>query len=499
MASEERSDSYSHVLKYTSLFGGVQGLSIFIGLVRNKLVAMLLGPEGMGLASLFQTTANFISQSTNLGISMSAVRNVAELFDSGCEERIVRFVRVVRAWSLLTALAGMLVCMLAGPLLNALTFSWGDHTLHFILLSPMVGMMAVAGGESAILKGARRLRSLAVIQICNVLAALVIAVPLYYAFGMSAIIPVMVLTAGVSLWLTTRQSYRLYPLQLRGAQGILGEGMGMVRLGVSFTLAGILGSGADFIIRSWLNVEAGLDTVGLYNAGYMMTMTYAGLIFSAMETDFFPRLSAVNHDVTLSNEIVNKQVEVSLLLISPMLVLAQFVLPYAVPLLLSEKFVPVVGMMHILLMALYLRAVKLPVAYMPLAKGEASSYLLLEALYDVGIVGCVMAGYRHFGLTGTGMGILLVAALDYLLIIGFAYFRYGYRPTAQVMGYMLVHYLLGLFAFLCALFASGWQWWTGGCLLLALSLSATLFTLHRKVALWNKLKSNIKKKFGNHG
>ena len=106
---EKAADSYSHVLKYTGIFGGVQGINILLGLVRNKLIAVLLGPSGMGLASLFNSTVNFISQATNLGISFSAVRHVSELFDSGDEERISHFVKVVRAWSLLTALLGMLV------------------------------------------------------------------------------------------------------------------------------------------------------------------------------------------------------------------------------------------------------------------------------------------------------------------------------------------------------------------------------------------------------
>ena len=496
---KEATDSYEHVLKYTGIFGGVQGLNILIGLVRNKLVALLLGPTGMGLASLFQTTVNFVSQATNLGISFSAVRHVSELFDSGDETRISHIIKVVRSWSLLTGLLGMLLCMIAGPLLNAFTFSWGDHTLHFILLSPLVFMLAVTGGETAILKGARKLRSLAMIQVVNIIAALLIAVPVYYQFNMTGIVPVMVMMGLVSMALTLRHSYRFFPLQLTGAKGILGEGMGMVRLGVAFTLAGIMGSGADFVIRSWLNVEADLDVVGLYNTGYMMTMTYAGLIFSAMETDFFPRLSAVHTDWRASNEIVNKQVEVSLLLISPMLVFAQFALPYAIPLLLSVKFLPVVDMMRLLLLALYLRAVKLPVAYLPLAKGDALSYLLLESLYDVAVIVCVLFGYQHYGLLGTGMGIVAVAVFDYFLIIGYTFYKYHYRVTSSVAVYLLLHYTLGLAAFAVAMFTDGWHWWTGGLLLFLFSLLATLRTLHRKVSLWNKLVSNFKQRFSRHG
>ena len=91
MVSKDES-SYGHVLKYVGIFGGVQGLSILVGLVRNKVVAHFLGPDGMGLVSLFNSTINFISQSTNLGISFSAVKHVSELFDSGDEARIQHFI-----------------------------------------------------------------------------------------------------------------------------------------------------------------------------------------------------------------------------------------------------------------------------------------------------------------------------------------------------------------------------------------------------------------------
>ena len=495
---EQRDDSYGHVLKYTSVFGGVQGLNILVSLVRNKIVAMLLGPEGMGLASLFQTTVNFISQSTNLGVSFSAVRNVSELFDTGDEARIAHFIKVVRAWSLLTGLVGMLLCILIGPMLSNLTFSWGNHTLHFVLLSPLVALLAVTGGETAILKGARQLKSLAVIQVYGMLSALVIAIPIYFFFGQSGIVPVMVLMGLTMLLLTIQRSYRLYPLRLAGAKGILGEGMGMVRLGVAFTLAGVLGSGAEFIIRTYLNNVADLKTVGLYNTGYILTMTYAGLVFSAMETDFFPRLSAVNSQWQNCNDIINKQIEVSLLLISPMLVAAQFAIPFVIPILFTTKFMPVVDMVRILLLAIYLRAIKLPISYLPLAKGDSLSYLFLEAVYDILVVLLVIWGYSHWQLLGTGVAITISAVFDNFMIMGYSYLKFHYRPTASVLGYSLLHLSLGVVAFLLATFTNGWQWWIGGLLVFIMTTVATLYTFYHKVALWNKLMSNLKRRFSRH-
>ena len=195
MKKTDKSDSYSHVLKYTGVFGGVQGVSILVGIIRNKLVAMILGPAGMGLVSLFNSTINLLSNSTNLGISMSAVKNISEAFDKGDDVKLRHSVKMIRSWCLLTALIGMFVCIVCSPLLSRWTFGWGDHTLHFVLLSCVVGMMAVTGGELAILKGTRRLRKLAVISVYNVLAALFTSVPLYYFFGEAAIVPSLIVMA----------------------------------------------------------------------------------------------------------------------------------------------------------------------------------------------------------------------------------------------------------------------------------------------------------------
>ena len=467
--AKENDELYSHVLKFTGLFGGVQGLNVLIGLVRNKFVALLLGPGGMGLVSLFNTTVQLISQATHLGISFSAVRHISEYYDADNTEKVAHYVKVVRGWCLLTALLGMLVCIVLGPFLSSATFSWGDHTLHFILLAPAIGMIAITGGETAILKGQRKLGALALVQIVAALASLVISIPIYYFFWQAGIVPVIVLMAFVTMCATLWFSLRLFPLQFGGTYGILGEGMEMVRLGVAYTLAAVIGTASEMLIRSYLNVVGDLDVLGLYNAGYMITITYAGMVFSAMETDYYPRLSAVQHDIQATNETVNRQMEVSLLLVSPMLAALIIALPVVVPLLFSQEFLPVVGMAQVAALAMYMKVLTLPVAYITLARGYSLSYLFLETSYFVVFVILIFFGYRYWGLFGTGVAITLAHVFEYLLVNGYAYKKYGYRSSATVYGYAIVQGALGLLAYILTLVADGYLYWTVGALTVVLS------------------------------
>lgn len=491
MKKIEKDDSYSHILKYTGIFGGVQGLNILIGVVRNKLVAMILGPEGMGLMALFNSTIKLVSDSTNLGISMSAVRDISEAYEQGEEEKVQHVVKLIRVWSLLTALLGMFLCVALSPLLNKWTFTWGDHTLHFILLSPVVALTAIMGGELAILKGTRQLKHLAVLSVYSMIGALVFSVPLYYIWREQAIVPSLLVIALVQLLFTILYSYRLFPLRLSSNAKMIGEGMGMVKLGIAFVLSGILGSGAEFVIRSYLNNIGDLTIVGLYNAGYMMTMTYAGMVFQAMETDYFPRLSAVRGIGEEMNLVVNRQIEVSILLVSPLLVAFIVGAPILLPLLYSGKFMPVIGMMKITLLAMYVRAITLPIEYIALSKGDSKSYLFLELIYDVAVVAFVILGYQVLGLTGTGIGIALAGAICLLVDLAYTKYKYQYRLSKPVVLYCMIQIPLGFCAYMMTIALWGVYYWTVGVLFTVISLAVSLQILHSKSHLWDSLVSRL--------
>lgn len=494
MVKTERDDSYSHILKYTGLFGGVQGLGIAVGLVRNKLVAMILGPDGMGLISLFNSTIKLVSDSTNFGIGMSAVKNISAEYDSGDFKRIRHSIKLIRSWSLLAALLGMFLCIVLSPLLNKWTFSWGDHTLHFVLLSPVVALMAITAGEMAILKGTRQLKHLASISIYNIIGVLLTSVPIYYFFGESGIVPSLIIAALIQMLLTIGYSYRVFKPQISFTKPLLGEGMSMVRLGVAFVVAGILGSGAEFLIRSYLNTKGSLEIVGLYNAGYMMTITYAGMVFSAMETDYFPRLSSIKVTGKELNRAVNNQIEVSLLMVSPLLVAFMIAQPILLPLLYTGKFLPAMGMIQVTILAMYLRAIKLPIAYIPLARGDSHSYLLMEGIYDAVLVLLLMACYQRWGLTGTGIAIALASAFDFAMLCLYMHWKYGYCPSHQAVRYCLMQLPLGLLAFLVTFIHQGLLYWLMGSLLFVVSLMVSINVFKSKTHLMEAFKSKMHRK-----
>ena len=486
-----RAKSYQHIIKYTGVFGSVEVLKILIGLIRNKLVAVILGPDGMGLISLFNSTIKLLSDTTGLGIPTSAVREISTASESEDRDRLEKTVSLVRSLSLLTAVVGMVLCASLCSILNKLTFTWGDHTLHFVLLSPVVGLTAILGGELAILKGIKELKALARLSVYGVLVALLVSVPMFYLWGEAAIVPVLILTELIQCVLVMNCSYRRVPLRLSPQKGFMSQARGMITLGLSFVVAGSLSSGADFFIRSYLNYVGSPGLVGLFNAGFMIVCVYAGMVFSAMETDYFPRLSSVKQCGRELNMVVSEQIEVSVLLISPLLVLLMVFMPIIMPLLYTYEFSQVTVMVQVALLSLLFRAIYIPIEYISLARSKPMVFLFQEIIAAVLLVCCILGGYTVANLWGAGAGLTIAYLLEAIFVLIISRVVYGYILSLRALRYIFLYLLIGLVTYGVVTFVSGVLYWCVGILLIGFSMGYTFNVLRSNAMIMKVLNKKI--------
>lgn len=432
MKQQEKTNGYAHILKYMGVFGSVQGVTIGLGIIRNKLVAVLIGPAGVGIISLFNSAITLLTNTSNMGLGVSGVRNVSEAYEANDGQRLESAVATLRFWAFFAGFLGMSLCLALSVWLSQITFSDNVHTVDFMLLSPIVALSCITVGETAILKGARRLHSLAQLTIAGLVLTILITIPLYYIYREAAIVPSLIVAALVQMCVTVVCSFRAFPLQLSWNRQHVRSGSVMIKLGLAFTLAGILGNGADLFIRSFLNNTASIETVGLYNAGYMLSVVYASTLFSALEADFFPRISAVNRLQFTMNVLVNRQIEVGLLIVGPLLVVFVLALPVLVPLLYSSAFAGVVAMVQVLSFNIFFRAISLPLEYIALAKGDSRTYLLLEVAYDLAFVAAVIGGMHLGGLWGVGLCLSIMGGLNLVLVACVVQKKFGYRMCRSV-------------------------------------------------------------------
>ena len=191
---EENRSIYKKIISATSLFGGVQVINMLCSLIRNKVIAVLLGAEGVGMISLFNSSIEMVSSLTNLGLRQSSVRDVATSHKKG-EEALRKVAGIVRKLSLVLGLFGAMVFIGAAPLLSKITFGNDQNIWSFVLLSAALLFNALASGEQAILQGSEKLKIFARSTVAGSVSSLLVSIPLYYYFGLQGVVPSLLLAS----------------------------------------------------------------------------------------------------------------------------------------------------------------------------------------------------------------------------------------------------------------------------------------------------------------
>lgn len=440
MSSDKKEATLGRVLKYTGLFGGVQGLCVLLSILRTKLTAVLLKVGGMGLIDSYSRTTEMVGAATNFGISFSAVQHISRLHDAGNTIAINHYVRLVRSWVLLAALVGGAVMAVFAPLWSFLMFENFEHTLPFLALSPLVMFSTISGGEMAVLKGLRSLKSIAFISALISFTTLIITAIFYWQLGLSGIIPALVISSGVACfchWSAARKKVR-YEVCLNSWR-FLRRGLRMVRMGLAYALSGFVATGGEVLVRSFLyrfSDQVGLpgeEAVGIYAAGFSLIISYARLLLSSLDADYYPRLSAASTDVSRQNVAVNRQIDVLVLLMAPFLMLYCLLLPFVLRILYTSDFVAAIPMALAASFYMFFKAVSTPIAYLALAHARSRMYLIVESSHVLVFVLSATLGFYWGGFRGAGLGLSLSYVI-YFFTVWLVYGRaFGFRFEAATL------------------------------------------------------------------
>ena len=108
---------YRKILRATTIFGGVQGITIISSLVKSKFLAILIGTSGYGIYGVLNTIVDLIKQVSGLGIETSGVKFLADLDENADKSDYQRNSSLILKLSFLLGFIGMLIAIIFSPFL----------------------------------------------------------------------------------------------------------------------------------------------------------------------------------------------------------------------------------------------------------------------------------------------------------------------------------------------------------------------------------------------
>lgn len=492
---KKNTESYRSIFKATSLFGGVQVYQILIEIIKSKFIAILLGPAGVGIQGLYTSATHLIQQLTSFGLSSSAVRNVAEANGSGDCTRIARVVFALRRLVWITGLLGMIMVIIFSPVLSKISFGDNNHIIPFLIISITLLLLQLSAGQKVILQGTRHLKLLAKSTAIGVTIGLVVAIPLYYWLGIKGIVPNIVIGAVTTLLLTWYFSRKIKINKLSMSnKEVFQIGKSMLVMGLTMSLTHLFASGSSYALRAFIRMCDGVEAVGLFTAGYVLMTHYTGLVFSAMGTDFYPRLASVNKDNEKCREMMNQQGEVGILILAPLLILCIVYIPFLVRILYSEDFLAINTYVIWCSAGMLFKMASWSISYIFVAKAEAKLFMIIEITTAIYTLLLNFAGYWIGGLQGLGISFAISYLLYLCVVFMIARKKYRFSFNSSFIRVFLAQFISLSICIVIVLLLPPLLRYLAGTMMLFFSLGYSIKELNSRI----DFKSIIKKKNNNN-
>lgn len=430
---EDKKETYRGIVKGTALFGGVQVFNVLINVIRGKLIAILLGPTGMGISALLTSAVTPIQLITTLGLPSSAIRDISVENDPEKKSIIAgSFVRLM----IVASIVGFLVSIILSPWLSQTTFGNKEHITSFILLSAALIFYVMNQCYNSILQGYRRLKDLALCNMVGPTAGLLVGVPLYYIYGLEGIVPAMIILAFVSS-AVSYYGVRKIGLAKHGItwHSTFTVGKALIGLGIVMMTASALGNISTFALNAVIRLYGSISDVGLFQAANSVVNQYVGMVIAAIATDYYPHLSSVINDKKKTYDLVNKEGEITLFIIAPLAALIVITAPLIIKIFLTDEFESVLFLIRFMAIGVILKTAVFPIGYMAIAKGDKTFYFYMDGIWSNLKTFILFAIFYYiWGLIGMGYATIVNSILDIFVVAIVNNWRYGitYRRSLYV-------------------------------------------------------------------
>ena len=468
MEKNHNDNTFKSMAKSSGIVAFVQVFQMFFSLLRNKVIALLVGASGFGLWSLLQTLLEMFTTFSTFGLDQGGVREIAK---EANEDKRAKCVFTFRITIFCISLLMSLILWFSASFISELFFHTSEYSSSIRILSVIIIFYGLSKGGYAILNGFRSLRYLAISQIASAILGSLGAIFIIYFFGREGIpyaLSIVYVTAAIVTFLFVRKlKIRLLCPRIVEFKTQLKS---LLYLGFGFTIGGVVATIMTFLSRSFLNKFYSLDAVGIYQACWTVSNLYIGIILTAMGIDFMPRLSKVSNDNTKMNDLINQQILFGISLATLGGVLVLLFAPILLKLLYSSEFVIGENIIRWQILGVMLRVVAFPFSYSIMAKGKALQYAFAQIFIWTSDYMLLMLFSNLWGFNALGINYSVAYLFYFFLILYFCKRNHGFKFTEssrKILGIMAL--FISLFWILTKI-SEGWLMYVSGLLLWSIML-----------------------------
>ncbi len=399
-------------LRAISIVSSSQAVNIIISIIRMKLIAVMLGPAGVGLLGVFNNIKDIGSVFGGLGLATSGVRQIAQ--DSKCLDTQNKTRKLlITSFVIQGGLSALVIWLMRDILTNQfLAGSIDARDIGVIAIAVWVGL--VASAMSAVIQGMRRIADLVWVTVSGAFIGTVVglvAVLLLEDQGLPYLVLALALGQLISaIWFLRRIEK---PVQCSAflVQEQISKWGSMVRIGIAFMSGALLTTATLLLVRGMINQRLGTDALGQFEAAWALSITYIGFVLTAMSTDYFPRLSNAINDHKVANAMINDQLQLALILGGPLILVTIGLAPIMLNVLYSSEFSNASSLLQMMTLGNLFKLVSWSLGFTVVAKGRSGLFMLIELSFCLSFIGFLWWQIDNFNSQIIGVAFIFAYAV----------------------------------------------------------------------------------------
>lgn len=410
-------NSYKNLIKSTAIFGSTQIMQVIITIIRSKLIAIILGPTGMGTYFIFQSISSTIGQISSLGINQSAIRNISQAHQHRIKENNVIITFYSLVW--LTSIIGFLITLIGAPYISAFAFGTYKEMGWILLLSFGILFNGLSQGKITILQGTRQLKKLSKVSLYSTICSLIISIPLYYYNKANGIVPSIIIGMIITYFITSLNSPKIKfnTIKTHFFTNIK-NGLPIIKLGLSLMVSGCILTLNSLILNVFINNYGNLNDVGYFQSAFNIINQCLAIVIAVLAADYYPKISAIHTKTDELSNVIKQQIELTTLIITPISIGLIIFANYIIRILLSSSFTEVISILQWMSIALIFRCLWIIMSYIILAKGSQYLFLFFDGIIGNGVSLLMnIAAYSIWGINAIGISFAISSIMCTSVII----------------------------------------------------------------------------------
>jgi len=407
-------------------------LILFINLIKTKIIALIVGPSGMGIYSLFMSLYTMIVAFTSIGSGASVVKAVAEI---NTVNDIGKFNYLNIYLSFILFLVGSLFSFLLfifSPELSYFAFSDYNHGLEIKLISFIIILAIFSNFWQSWLNGLKKIKEIAKIRVLTALFSTIFTIIFIYFYSEKGIIYGIITIPLFSFFITGYFFLK---------EGKINRNISIVKdpqiikdvfkIGIFLLLISLLFQVGVYLNRNIITNALGIQSLGIFFAAWTISMSYIEIFLSSLAVDYYPRLVEKRDSISSCNEIINEQIYLSLIITFPLILFIYIHPSFVISILYSNDFLDSINILKWQIIGDIFKIMVWLFGYLLIVQNRLRYSFLIQLIW-VSLYSLILYfGLDIFGIELAGIAFLICYAISFLMLYIYIKINFGFYFTKR--------------------------------------------------------------------